>query len=52
MPYVMQTYISRLSGNFVASCPNCGSEVAYWDDDDLDENGNLTCYCNYPKEGH
>ena len=46
VPSIMQTYHSRLSGNSVAECLNCGCIVAYWDDEDLDENFNLLCYCN------
>jgi DNA-directed RNA polymerase subunit RPC12/RpoP len=27
-------------------CPRCGTQFIYWDDEDLDENGDLRCYCD------
>lgn len=26
-------------------CPQCGVLFAYWDEEDLDDNGALLCYC-------
>jgi len=26
-------------------CPRCRTLWVYWDEDDLDENGDLLCYC-------
>lgn len=42
---IMETRITRLAGNFVAECPACHVVCAYWDEEDLDENGDLRCYC-------
>lgn len=41
----MTVHHSRLGGQFVARCPQCETVCAYWDEEDLDENGNLVCYC-------
>ncbi len=41
---VMVTYHSRLGGNYVAQCPDCGTVCAYWDSDDLDSDGRLMCW--------
>ena len=32
-------------GMLSSRCPRCHTLFAYWDDDDLDENGDLLCYC-------
>lgn len=32
-------------GMLSSVCPRCKVMFAYWDDDDLDENGDLRCYC-------
>lgn len=29
----------------VMECPDCHTVCVYWDRDDLDEYGNLLCYC-------
>ncbi len=47
---VMFTYSARFTGGFVAKCPTCGVVSAYWDDDDLDNEGNLHCPCDEEKE--
>jgi hypothetical protein len=44
MPSVMIPHWSRWGAAFVATCPDCGSVCGYWDDDDLDEHGNLLCW--------
>jgi hypothetical protein len=42
---VMTQYRAHFTGAWVAQCPNCGIVVPYFDEDDLNENGELTCYC-------
>jgi hypothetical protein len=42
---VMRVYSAHFGGHFVARCPQCDTSCAYWDEEDLDENGNLLCYC-------
>ena len=42
----MKAYTTVICGNFVARCPRCDTVCAYWDEDDLDENGDLRCYCD------
>lgn len=32
-------------GMWSSTCPDCGTLFVYWEDDDLDEDGNLWCYC-------
>lgn len=46
MSRIMHTYNARFTGAFVARCPACDIVCAYWDDEDLDENGDLRCYCH------
>ena len=29
-----------------STCPNCGTLFAYWEEEDLDEDGNLICSCD------
>ena len=29
----------------VAECPECGTICVYWDEDDLNEDGQLVCQC-------
>lgn len=29
-----------------STCPRCHTLFAYWDEEDLDENGDLLCYCD------
>ena len=43
-PAIMRPYTTVMVGNFVAECPECHHVCVYWDDDDLDEEGNLLCY--------
>lgn len=47
---VMETYRTRIGGNFVARCPNCDTVCAYWDDEDLDDDGDLICHCDLEDE--
>jgi hypothetical protein len=47
MPTVMRPHNAHFTGAFVARCPRCEQVCAYWDDDDLDDNGNLLCYCDH-----
>jgi hypothetical protein len=42
-PGKMQTRTTPITGAFVAECPICHEVCAYWDNDDLDEDGNLPC---------
>lgn len=44
-PFVMKCYTASMTGALVAKCPQCGMVCAYWEQEDLDENGNLLCYC-------
>ena len=30
----------------MSRCPRCNAQFIYWDDEDLDENGDLLCYCD------
>lgn len=46
MSTIMETRTTRIAGNFVAECPRCHQVCAYWDDEDLDEFGDLLCYCD------
>jgi hypothetical protein len=43
-PSVMTPRVSRFGGNFNAICPQCSRLCAFWDEDDLDANGNLLCF--------
>jgi hypothetical protein len=43
---VMRPYTTPITGGFVAECPACHVICAYWDDDDLDDDGNLLCFCD------
>lgn len=29
-----------------STCPRCGVMFVYWDEEDLDESGDLRCYCD------
>ena len=42
---VMETYNTRMGGALVAKCPECGVVCASWDHDDLNDAGQLVCYC-------
>lgn len=46
MAHIMRPYTTVITGAFVAKCPACKQVCAYWDDEDLDENGNLLCFCD------
>jgi len=41
---VQHTYDHR--GMKTSLCPECRTQFIYWDEDDLDEDGNLLCYCD------
>lgn len=45
MAAVMFQYKAWLSGAWVAKCSECGTVCASWDDDDLNDDGQLVCYC-------
>lgn len=32
-------------GMVTSQCPRCRYQFIYWDDTDLDENGDLRCFC-------
>lgn len=40
-PVPMET---RMTTQLIAECPQCHMVCAYWDDEDLDEEGHLLCY--------
>jgi len=42
---VMETYRAHFTGAFVAQCHECGRVCPYWDEDDLNEAGQLECFC-------
>lgn len=46
MPEIMRAYNAHFTGAFVARCPACDTVCAYWEEEDLDENGDLLCYCD------
>ena len=46
MSTIMHPYHTHFGGLFVAECPRCHIVCAYWDDEDLDEEGNLLCFCD------
>ena len=52
MPSIVRhTYDHR--GMKTSLCPTCGTQFVYWDPEDLDENGDLLCYCDAdPYEGY
>lgn len=33
-------------GMLSSICPKCKTMYVYWDEEDLDENGDLLCYCD------
>ena len=43
---VMRTYHTHFTGAYVAECPTCHRTLAYWDDDDLNDDGQLECPCD------
>jgi len=46
MSTAMVSYHTHFTGALVARCPQCDEVCAYWDDEDLDDHGNLLCYCD------
>jgi hypothetical protein len=46
MGQVMERYRAHFTGALVAKCHACRTVWAYWDEDDLDENGDLVCRCD------
>jgi hypothetical protein len=42
---LMEKYRAHITGQTVARCPECGRILAYWDEEDLNEWGELECYC-------
>lgn len=42
---VMETYRAHFTGAYVAQCHECGRVCAYWDVDDLNDDGQLECHC-------
>jgi len=42
---VMFQYKAWLTGVWVAKCSECGTVCASWDDDDLNDDGQLVCHC-------
>lgn len=42
-PAVMEPR-TNWSGALIAECPDCHLICAYWDEEDLDEDGRLLCY--------
>ncbi len=42
---IMESYRTPFTGQTVARCPECGRILAYWDEDDLNEAGELECWC-------
>lgn len=46
MSVVMRTYHAPITGAYVARCPECDIVCAYWDDEDLNDEGELLCYCD------
>lgn len=43
-PVPMATRAARFTGAWVAECPECGALCAYWDAEDLDDEGRLLCW--------
>ena len=39
-------YKAFMSGQWIGKCPNCGVVCPSWDDDDLDDDGQLVCHCD------
>lgn len=48
-PAAMHVYGASMTGALVARCPVCDTVCAYWDEDDLDEDGRLMCWHNDPE---
>lgn len=45
----MNYFITPITSAPIAVCPDCDSVCVYWDEDDLDEDGDLLCY-HYPAD--
>lgn len=43
MAQVMETYYSHFGGGYVAECPACHMVCPYWDEEDLNDDGELEC---------
>jgi hypothetical protein len=41
----MTTYRAHFTGSLVAECYGCGAVCVYWDNDDLNDDGELECHC-------
>ena len=48
---VMFFYRSSMSGQWVAKCLYCGTVSPSWDDEDLDDDGQLVCHCEAVDNG-
>lgn len=42
---VMTISSAHFTGSLIATCPDCKTVCVYWDEDDLNEQGNLECHC-------
>ena len=42
---VMFQYRAWMSGQWIAKCPECGTVCPSWDEDDLNDDGQLVCHC-------
>lgn len=45
MATVMTTYHAHFGGHLVAKCPTCQTICVYWEEEDLDDDGNIVCHC-------
>lgn len=43
---IMRTYHAHFTGAYVAECPVCHRVCAGWDEDDLNDDGQLECSCD------
>lgn len=48
--HIMRTYNAHFTGALVAECPACHRVCAGWDDDDLNDDGQLECYCEAERD--
>lgn len=46
MPTLMRIRNAQFTGSLVAECPTCNIVCVYWDEEDLDDDGNLLCWCD------
>ena len=49
---IMRTYHTHFTGAYVAECPTCHRICAGWDDDDLNDDGQLECSCDTTEYGN